>query len=549
MLIAAWTKLGLSLKYLYSFLNLLLLTGNLEERCIWQSLHNLCYAQKDIEEVSQQYPAYRGIQPQTFEKLPKKNSSCKFDINRLYCHMHHELKESGAYVVYVDDKKLRQALKNKIRYEYRYLNQDTKKITQSLKSIKFKTRESLDYNFIFKKIENLELFDREKMLNAFNEVINQNPHSILTRTFEDFDPQYLSRNLFNNTHELNIKEQDVLDIITYFAQSLFLRNAGQERDSTDESKFLQYNKSSIEKEFKKLNLLDEKLPQKNKSYSESWVFGASYEAFKLRTKFLKRLFDEGYSVGKVRLTCGFRELWAPIDAKFMRDANGYPTRRDMEQGKRRLLTLADKFNIKYNKSKPFVKYVSNAEFDKEFLNAPENTKIKSEKYMPHHRLTGKVYLNPTEGSGYLTEWHIAKHLGDKYLQNIGYDIVYSKPAPGEKRVHTTETINEAIKSSELDSYSNKSIIAVSNQPYISRQCFDAERVLKQNGYYNVNIEGVGREVVFVPSINAGEELAIELLSRYEFYSPNYNRLGQIRKITRKNVNAPRPPKYENECRF
>jgi hypothetical protein len=517
MLETVWAKLGLSIKFLYPFLNLLLLTGNLEEDKIWQSLHNL----------------YQD------------NTHSSYEIKKIYCHTQRTLEENGAYTVYIDGRKLRQALKNKISSEYSDLNGDISKLIKTLSNIKFKNKKAINDSILKDKADSLKLSEKSRMMSALEQTINSNIEGVITRSFEHFTPHKLAGELFSDAENLELTESDITDFIVYFGQNLFLRKAGEERESNKEARFLQYNKPKIKEQLQKLELLGEKLPSKDKNYAETLVLGAGYDAFKYRTKFAKELLDKGYETGKIRLTSGFRELWASIDAKTIRNERGKIVGRDIENGKKRMLKLATKFNIKYNPEKPFIKYVQSAEIEKEKQKQPDNIEIENLRYMPDHRLAYKIYLNTTS-SEYLTEWHIAKHIGNKLLSDVDYQIVYSNLTPGKRRAFTLETINEAIKTSKLDNYDNKSIIAVSNQPFISRQSYQAKRAFFNYGYKKITIDGAGYGIT-MPIINAGEELAIELLNRYQANASNQGRVNQIKKTTRRNTSTPPLPNYGEEC--
>jgi hypothetical protein len=518
MLESIWANLGLSIKFLYPFLNLLLLTGNLEEEKIWQSIHNL----------------YQD------------NTHTSYEVKKIYCHAQRTLEENGAYLVYIDERKLRQALKNKITSEYSDLNGDISKLTKALSNIKFKNKKAINNTILKDRADSLRLSEKVRMISALEQTVNSNIEGVITRSFEDFNPNKLAGELFYDKESLKLTESDITDFLVYLGQSLFLRKSGEERESNKEARFLQYNKPKIKEQLQKLELLQKKLPSKNKNYAETLVLGAGYDAFKYRTKFAKELLDKGYETGKIRLTSGFRELWASIDAKTVKNERGKIIGRNIEYGKKRMLKLATKFNIKYNPEKPFIKYVQSAEIEQEKQKQPENVEIENLRYMPDHRLAYKIYLNTPPDSTYLTELHIAKHVGDKLLSGIDYEIVYSNLTPGKRRAYTLETINEAIKTSKLDNYEGKSIIAVSNQPFISRQSYEAKRAFFNHGYKNITIDGAGYGIS-MPIINAGEELAIELLNRYQANSSDQSRLKQIKKTTRRNISTPPIPNYGEEC--
>ena len=131
-------------------------------------------------------------------------------------------------------------------------------------------------------------------------------------------------------------DQDIVDSLTYWLQSAFARNPGQERCDLSQQPWMEKHAKQYLHNASILGLTDTKLPPQGSCYQETWILGGARHRVKKRLEFLRSLEKNGINLGVKRLLAGDRELSAPLD------------------GENTMLLLAEKLAVPYAKETPFI---------------------------------------------------------------------------------------------------------------------------------------------------------------------------------------------------
>ncbi len=318
----------------------------------------------------------------------------------------------------------------------------------------------------------------------------------------EFNAKSMRKNLFKGDDILDV--QTVKDLLLYLAQNAFNRQLGQERNELASQNWMVKYQDDYIAQAQKLGLIDKIAPSLSK-YDEALIAGAS------RIGLLARILDfnnkEVTVNGEVLILAGERPLWANIDGinpetyqilikswKEKADINSLnislPAGEDparIEEGKKYLQYLADKYNISLNQEQPFIIYTK------------ETT--------PKGLFPSRVYPNYVDPNGVkLTESLMSRDLLEQFLNVGNAKIIDTKLGQGNKRPDTASTANDAAKDfitrilqGEFGEQKDFTILFESNNPYIKRQTLATQRefdkILKEAGLvekdYHLKIEGVG----------------------------------------------------------
>ncbi|WP_347938771.1 hypothetical protein [Rickettsia oklahomensis] len=272
--------------------------------------------------------------------------------------------------------------------------------------------------------------------------------------------------------------------------------------------------NKYEKEYltnaKVLRLIDREIPE-HQYYDSAWIAGAS------RIGVMARIIDyyntlSTYNIkvsDETSILAGERELWANIDGitPMVRDKliEAYKTKTDLDkldislpvgedqarvaEGKEYIEGLAARYNIRLNKSSPFIQY-------------------KTKEECPPGYFPARVYPNYLEGENRkLTESLMSQDLLTTYhLNNSKTITVINTLTEQHQRPNTTSTARDAAKKLVEciinGAYEGKKefvILFETNNPYIERQTIVTQREvnkalqehkLSDNGYI-IKVEGVG----------------------------------------------------------
>lgn len=323
----------------------------------------------------------------------------------------------------------------------------------------------------------------------------------------EFNPKILRKNLAKDTE---LDQQDVMDLVLYISQNAFGRKAGQERNELGSQDWMTKYKEEYFVAAKILRLIDRETPQYSE-YDGAWIAGAS------RIGVLARIIDYNniiskYDIkvkGETSVLAGARELWANIDGitppVLDRLIQAHKTKTDLdtidvslpvgedsarvEEGKRYMVSLAERFHIKLNPLSTFVQY---------------STK---EDCSPG-RFPGRVYPNYAEGeNAKLTETLMSQDLITTYPPTNTQPItVVDTLADQLQRPTTATTARDAadrfVSRILNNDYGDKKefvILFQTNNPYTERQAMATQRevnkVLEKHGLdkkgYKIQVEGVG----------------------------------------------------------
>jgi hypothetical protein len=324
-------------------------------------------------------------------------------------------------------------------------------------------------------LENLHIagyFNEEEVKQAVNLIRREhhNAHDSFAKIMEilhdcgaskkdshKFNAEILFESFAKNSRFLN--EIDLKNIIIFLARKAFGRKKGQERNELQQQLWAEIYRHLYLENAKKLGLILEEKPSLEK-YHETWIQGAAYPRMKARTIYAKKLRDEGYDLGVIRLLSGERELWLEID----------------DLSKDEIFAIAKRNNIAV------------VGFEERMVNNSVRT-------------YGKYAENEHKK---ITEGVIAREI---YLEVFGVvnDELVIDAAMHKNEVRATtasvtasfvhekfaqKIINDFVSEKELN------ILIVTNQPYVERQTLTNKRAAlgelrKLNIKKNINFYGVG----------------------------------------------------------
>lgn len=321
-------------------------------------------------------------------------------------------------------------------------------------------------------LENLHIagyFNEASILEAVNFIRRQNHsnHDSFEKIMEILancgasakHPQKFNANiLFDNfsNHGSFLSEIDLKNIIIFLARKAFGRLAGQERSELQKHLWGEiYGHSYLENAEKLGLILEEKPPEKK--YDETWIQGSAYCNMRDRVLYTKKLRDEGYDLGFIRLLSGERELWLEIDSI----------------SKEKLLELAQKNNINVvgfeerlvnNCARTYPKYgagevrkVTEGMAAKEIYREIFNVEINDELV-----IDAKIYDNSSRVT----------------TASVTADLVSKKFAP---KILENQFLEKEIK-----------ILIVTNQPHVERQTLTNQRAV-MNELKKLNIK---KKIIF-----------------------------------------------------
>ncbi len=315
----------------------------------------------------------------------------------------------------------------------------------------------------------------------------------------------LRKNLFKTNHNDTVSTEDVEAWLVYVAQNAFNRKVGQERNELKHAPWMDMHKTEYLEYVKTLGLVDPIKPTLNE-YDDVWIAGASMIG--LSTRMLNHFqIVQGIKIyGSELALAGERGLWAELDGinpetkkkleeawEKKQDINqldiSLPVGEDphaKEEGKKYLLDLAKRHNIKLNEDQPFVVYKAGE--------APQG-------YFP-----GRHYPNYADGEEKrLTESLAASDL----LKAHGITtvrIIDTKLGKNNQRPDTYTTALDAaedfiarIQKGDFGDRKQFTILYESNNPYIERQAVTTQRAVDETlkkykldkKDYTIKVEGVG----------------------------------------------------------
>lgn len=232
---------------------------------------------------------------------------------------------------------------------------------------------------------------------------------------------------------------ELKNVMVHLGRKAFGRKEGQERNELENHSWAEIHGNHYLKNAKKLGLIFEEKPRLKK-YHETWIQGVAYHRMKQRVLYAKKLQDEGYNLGTIRLLSGERELWLEID-KLSKDE---------------IRKIAKRNNIKL------------AGFEEREVAGSVRTYPKYAEYE-----TQKI-----------TEGLVAKEIYHEiFPQNSDELVVDAKPEDGGNRVTTASATSDLVQHQFADRIRNGdfgkseiNILIVSNQPYVERQTLTNERI-------------------------------------------------------------------------
>ncbi|MES2677204.1 MAG: hypothetical protein V4612_02670 [Pseudomonadota bacterium] len=285
----------------------------------------------------------------------------------------------------------------------------------------------------------------------------------------DFEPEKLL------TADIDIAKEDLQDLLTFFRQSAFNRNINQERNELVGQSWMEEHQEAFLAAAKTLGLIDEVFPSFEK-YDETWVQGASRLKIESRLETLKSLTQE--VAGTIRLLTGVRELWAELDGR------GDTLDEKIADGKKYMLALAEKKNIKIDPENPFI------------------------------QRAGRTYLNyASDENRRLNESDMAQDVADQ--MGIKYILINAEAQAGKTRATTATTSLEAALELKKLSIQNPKILVISDQPFLERQRLAVLFALLQCDIKDSEVDAVGNECrAGVAVINA--ELGALASEQYKF---------------------------------
>jgi hypothetical protein len=254
-----------------------------------------------------------------------------------------------------------------------------------------------------------------------------------------------------SSHSAFFTSNEIKNIMVYLGRKAFGRNVGQERNEIQQYPWGEIHREHYMENAQKLGLIFEVKPQLQK-YDETWIQGAAYFRTRTRIEYTKKLQDEGFDLGTIRILTGDRELWVEIDK--MPGAT-------MEETQNFMLQLAEKSGIKI------------VGFEERVISDLVRTYPK--------------YAE--DESQKLTETVMAKAI---YRDVFGRDLIEDEvvDSSAEEGLSRPTTASAAAKVARFQfadrirrgDFKNKkiNILIVSNQPYVERQTITNERaVLKE----------------------------------------------------------------------
>lgn len=329
-------------------------------------------------------------------------------------------------------------------------------------------------------LENLYIagyFEENSILEAVNFIRrqNHNHHDCYEKIMEilhwcgasrRLSQKFNANILFDNfaKHGAFLNEIDLKNIIVFLARKAFGRVAGQERNELQNHLWSEVYGHNYIENAEKLGLIFEERPPQKK-YDETWVQGSAYQNMKSRLLYAKKLQDEGYDLGFIRLLSGERELWLEID----------------HIGKEHLFSLAQKNNI------------SVIGFEERLVNGKLRT------YAKYGAGEGRKV---TEG---LAAREIYREVFDVEIND---DLVIdAKIHDNSSRVTTTsvtadlvsEKFAPKILAGKFPEHEIK-ILIVTNQPHVERQTLTNQRAAlnelkKFNIKKKISFDGCGRQAI------------------------------------------------------
>jgi hypothetical protein len=341
------------------------------------------------------------------------------------------------------------------------------------------------------------------------DAINQNLLSAgaLQDDINQFIPQSLRKTFLDNS-DLSI--QDAQDLILYIAQNSFDRNINQERSEITLQNLRQNEATNqlLLKAVNELNLVDSINPKQQEEYDELWVAGASRSSLYIRLLYFNYIIhNQAIQIkGDKKILADNRELWANFDGinpllyKILHEATNHNLNMDdidyitnipddvaaNNEGKKYMMQLAQKYNIKLNNEQPFIQCAPH-----------ECTSL---------RLPQRDYANYVDDKGMkLTESLMAEDILSTLFPQQKWTIVNSLADEGV-RPNTWLTARDAARKLCEDivakKYGNKktfTILFISNNPYVERQTLVAQQAMHQSlidsgldhQVYQIIIDGVG----------------------------------------------------------
>jgi hypothetical protein len=254
---------------------------------------------------------------------------------------------------------------------------------------------------------------------------------------QKFNANILFEKFAHNGHFLS--GNDVKNVMVHLGRKAFGRKDGQERNEIESHLWAEIHGEHYLKNAKKLGLIFEEKPRLKK-YHETWIQGAAYHRMKQRAFYAKKLQDEGYDLGVIRLLSGERELWLEID----------------QLSKDEILQIAKRNNI-------------------EVIGFEEREVAGSIRTYP------KYAANEMQK---ITEGLVAKEIYQQIFSKNSDDlIVDAKAEEGANRVTTASATSNLVKHQFATRIRNGdfgkneiNILIVSNQPYVERQTLTNERI-------------------------------------------------------------------------
>ena len=400
----------------------------------------------------------------------------------------------------------------------------------------------------------------------FSEAMTALKHSQIDQTNKTPNLKLLRKNLFKSADD-TVKIEDVEAWILYVAQNAFNRKIGQERNELSSAQWMKDYEIQYLEYAKTLGMVDAIAP-KQQEYHDDWIAGASRVGLLARILHHNILIQQVKVNGGVLVLAGQRPLWADLDGinpdTYKKLITAYKNRQDInqldvsvpvgedqerkEEGKKYLLDLAKRSDIKLNPEEPFVVYKDGE--------------------APKGLFPDRIYPNYAVGEDRrLTESLMSSDLLETF--SVGKAVVIDTQA-GEhnQRPNTASTAYDAakdlvtrIQNGDFGNQKDFTILFISNNPYIKRQTIATQRevdaVVKSYGLdkkgYKVKVEGVGfgakQDVATIHS-EFGALVAEQFKDREGSNKEHYHNIKDLLFQTRKNPEKlPATPEHHENLNY